>query len=377
MNYTSIIPNSLEIELMLFLRKWYDYMRIELLNIYRGIAILMVFLHHVLAACYGAAHLPFNGSFKDFSSPPQGFSYYLFYPFSFFHAGVAVFFVVSGFCIHLSYLKNKSWQAFFNKRFFRIYPPYLFALLLFIAMLHVRSITQIASHSLLIHNFWEATFFGINSSFWSVAVEAQLYLIYPLLMVIRRKIKWKSTLLIVGVIELTIRLVSGFYDVPSIISFSPFGFWFSWSIGAYLAHRFFNKKPQTFSRYLIALVIVLAVIVHHIEFLRLYFPLVSLATFMILSNQLSKGFQVSDNILTKHMAWIGVVSYSFYLLHQPLLGKWVTFCERFTHEPAFLVLLSLPFWFVIAGLSYGSYKFIELPSMEIGKRMSLSKYYTK
>ena len=47
--------------------------------------------------------------------------------------GVAIFFVVSGFCIHLSFRRGApgDWRGFFIRRFFRIYPPYFLAVLIF------------------------------------------------------------------------------------------------------------------------------------------------------------------------------------------------------------------------------------------------------
>jgi peptidoglycan/LPS O-acetylase OafA/YrhL len=47
--------------------------------------------------------------------------------------GVPIFFTVSGFCIHLSYQRSREngFKRFFTRRFFRIYPPYLLAVLFF------------------------------------------------------------------------------------------------------------------------------------------------------------------------------------------------------------------------------------------------------
>lgn len=327
----------------------------------------MVFCHHVLAHCYKTAHLPFTGYFKDFSKPPEDFTFFLFYPFSFFHAGVAIFFVVSGFCIHLSYLQNPSWVAFFSKRFFRVYPPYIFALGLFSIILSNRDIVQLASHSLLIHNFWQKTFFGINASFWSIAIEAQLYLIYPVLLLTRGKTGWRTSLVVVAICELGIRLIWGFLDVPFFIKYSPFAFWFSWSLGAYLAHRYQRKRPLVFNKKVIAVVVILAVVVHHIDFLKLFFPLVSLATFMTLSNQIFTKREITKSILTNHLAFVGLISYSFYLLHQPLLKIWIDAFKPIISHPALLILTSIPLWFLLCIIAYCSYELIEKPSINFGK----------
>jgi peptidoglycan/LPS O-acetylase OafA/YrhL len=52
------------------------------------------------------------------------------FPFSLGGLGVAIFFAVSGFCIHLSHLhnRNKGWSFFIYRRFFRIYPACIAAL---------------------------------------------------------------------------------------------------------------------------------------------------------------------------------------------------------------------------------------------------------
>src|SRR3974377_361898 len=96
---------------------------IDFLDHVRGLAILSVFLFHSLNESFHRSSLPWNGWFRDFSVPK---SFLLLLPASFGWAGVAIFFVVSGFCIHYSFhLQGREWRSFFIRRFFRIYPPYL------------------------------------------------------------------------------------------------------------------------------------------------------------------------------------------------------------------------------------------------------------
>lgn len=153
----------------------------------RGFASLAVFLFHVVGLVFGFDKLPWNGWCRNFWAPT---SFLLLYPLTYGSYGVAIFFVVSGFCIHLSFLSNpkKCWINFAERRFFRIYPPYLFAFLLFFFVwpwgnfsdFSEERIGQFVTHLLAIHNIDERYFFGVNPSFWSIAVELQLYAIYPL-----------------------------------------------------------------------------------------------------------------------------------------------------------------------------------------------------
>src|SRR6478752_5593302 len=80
-----------------------DKRHLPFLDGIRGIAILAVFLSHSLGAAYGMAMLPWDGPFRSLDAP---ISFLMLYPFTYGSAGVAVFFVVSGFCIHLSHRRS-------------------------------------------------------------------------------------------------------------------------------------------------------------------------------------------------------------------------------------------------------------------------------
>lgn len=86
-------------------------------------------------------------------------------------------------------------------------------------------------------------FWGINPSFWSIAVEVQLYALYPLLVALVARFGWRRSLLAIAILEITLRLLDGVLftmrgaGLPRWIGGSPFIYWFSWSIGAFVADR--------------------------------------------------------------------------------------------------------------------------------------------
>lgn len=298
----------------------------------RGIAILFVFLFHSFGVSFLASQLPWHGLFRNFDASP---TFLAFYPLSYGSAGVPIFFVVSGFCIHLSYKKseNQGWVNFFNRRFFRIYPAYLSAIFIFFFLWPSGNsqLSQLVTHAFAVHNFHPKTLFGINDSFWSIAVEIQLYAIYPILIWISYKFGWKRSIFLIGFIEVSIRTMQGIAEsffqtaLPFSLLWSPVTFWLSWSIGAYISQCYLKGKSSKISHLRLDLAIVAAI----------FFPLFrptepftflawSLLTGIIIERFLSKRWKIPEDgfagRIWAHLSVLGMFSYSFYLLHQPILG---------------------------------------------------------
>jgi peptidoglycan/LPS O-acetylase OafA/YrhL len=366
---------------------------LELLDYLRGVAILAVLLFHSLSTVYGYDVLPWNGWLRGFSVPD---SFWCFLPISIFNVGVPVFFVVSGFCIHLSFhQQGQQWRSFFIRRLFRICPAYLAALLFFILfyMHHFRLDltsgqvwTQLLAHSFFVHNFSTSTIGAVNGSFWSMAVEFQLYLIYPALVFLVGKFGWRRALTVLAAIEILIRATSGLFETTGLaetagghISWlffvSPLGYWFSWALGAALADAFLKKQPLPFLKLPLKLWFALVFVSYFVRPLDDFrFMLFALITATVISRGLSKPAQPAKTPATTLLALqkIGLWSYSIYLLHQPLLNvysyaiNWLIAAEN---RPAllayFIVLLT---WTLVIPLSFFWYQLIELPGIALGKR---------
>jgi peptidoglycan/LPS O-acetylase OafA/YrhL len=181
--------------------------------------------------------------------------FYVFYPLTFARVNVPLFFVISGFVIHLSFLQARGGfdvKRFYVRRFWRIYPPYLLALLFFTVLERVyadgrEGALQFFSHLLFVHNLHDRSFFGINPAFWSLAVEVQMYLLFPLLLWIRARVG--MTRAFVFTLALSVLWQAGAFlvtDWGSEIRWSVWmatpRLWFDWTIGAYLAERYVAGK---------------------------------------------------------------------------------------------------------------------------------------
>ncbi len=365
-----------------------DKEHIQLLDFFRGIAILSVFLFHCVGDAFGHDHFPWKHGLPDFSSSTL---FLAFFPLTFGWAGVAIFFVVSGFCIHLSFAKDpvNSWTNFFTRRFFRIYPPYLLALVYFaFAFPTTRllfdtqsdthsSLTQLGSHVLLFQNFYNKCFFGINSSFWSIAVEFQLYLLYPILLIMVRRIGWRRSLIAICLLEVLIRGTTGIVDtftnkpLPVWFSGSPFCYWFSWAIGAALADAFIKKQPLPFCSLSLVALCLLAVGTDSIRPLHSFsFLFFALLTATVIARLLTNKRSMNNQAFNTHLRDLGICSYSFYLLHQPLSSLPTIFEDLVVPKhPLGVFLLCLCTYPFIYLLSRVYYQHIELRSIAIGKHI--------
>lgn len=378
--------------------------RIDFLDYVRGIAVLSVFLFHALGPSYGTGSLQWNCLFRDFRVP-LGFDLLL--PFHMGWMGVPIFFVVSGFCIHVSFQQQgREWGIFFLRRFFRLYPAYLAALVLCIVLNTAGTrnlVFQFVTHALLIHNYSAQAYYGINSSFWTIAIEVQLYLLYPLLLLLVNRFGWKTALIVVAACECLINgwetvyevmLGVSAYDYPYVfhqlqpyfkyvdtrtlayLTVSPLTYWFSWSLGAFAADAYLKNRPLPFTKFSPLFWGVLVVAAYLARPLASFFFLfVALLTVTIICQHLSRTREASADrphgFWLEHLRRVGIYSYSIYLLHQPLLDLWgrgVSYV--FPGMPPFAKFFCcVAFWPLMMLAAAVWYRLIERPGVQLGKRL--------
>jgi peptidoglycan/LPS O-acetylase OafA/YrhL len=354
------------------------------LDAVRGVAILCVFLYHMLSAAWGRDQLEWGRIFRQWPADRTGMLW--FYPMTYGWLGVSLFFVLSGFVIHYSTITARqpfSTLNFYSRRFWRIYPPYAVALLTFcIFRLNAESVTRLAvvTHVLLLQDFSRSTFFLINPSFWSIATEIQFYLVYPLLIFARRSAGMFNVLMGVLTFSLLARVAICFAERHHSDAFSDFHYmlWvaplitiFDWTLGAYLAECFANGKrifPRSAGVMLITAVALVAS--SFIRPLSIFsFQLGSVLSAIWIERVIWSTKPM--NVLQKLLIPLGLCSYSFYLFHQPLLDKLVSFSERFTTNRYVMTLGFGPLIFcILFAVSWIIYLTVEKTSIHLGKRFS-------
>jgi peptidoglycan/LPS O-acetylase OafA/YrhL len=181
--------------------------------------------------------------------------------------GVGMFFVLSGLCIHLPNARNHEqtgWKLdigpYLRRRFMRIYPPHLFALLLGIAV--VATVPSIAAradyslikpptlrffvlHLLMLHSFFTDAFASINVVLWTIAIEWHFYLAYPLLLWARRRFSMRTICLALLALSLGVRFGSSLFissaDIRGTLANSIVCRWWEWVLGCYIAEQLLFK----------------------------------------------------------------------------------------------------------------------------------------
>lgn len=315
-------------------------------------------------------------------------------PVIFFHAGIEafgggfvgvdVFFVISGYLITTLILQEKmdgrfSIAGFYERRARRILPALLFVMacclpFAFWLMLPGQLVSfsnSVISVVLFVSNFlfWtESGYFRDVSELkpllhtWSLAVEEQYYLLFPLLIAVAWRLGTRRlAYLILGLAIASLALsevgarrfpVANFFLAPTR----------AWELftGALCAFYLSNPSTKQPSNVLAAMAgLIMIAIAVHVYSESTLFPS-TLALVPVIGTALvivySPGTAVARLLSTPVLVWIGLLSYSAYLWHQPLFA----FVRLYLGEnPSTATALAL-----IAGvfaLSYLSWRFIEAP----------------
>ncbi|MBV8098943.1 MAG: acyltransferase [Verrucomicrobia bacterium] len=361
----------------------------------RGVAILLVFLCH----CTSNFNLAFSFDLYDplrflaqvFAgkiSVLEVIDFLCFYPCRAGWSGVAVFFVVSGFCIHLSYSQpaKPDLIAFYIRRFFRIYPVYALAVLVFglwfaysrLNFDQWQNWVRLGSHLLLCNNLSDLLS-GISAAYWTIPVEAQLYVLFPVLLWLVRRYSFAKALWIVGVIQFSLQITTAFafglYRLPPFwLTASPFYYWFSWSIGAAVCDAYLKGKPSPLRKTSPWLWLIAAVATSSFAAHEFSFAFFALATASLVARRLStEAMEESPSLFGRFLRITGTYSYSIYLIHQPII---VAVTETYKHAFAGLesnrwamFFAALSSWLIIFPVAAVMYYLVERPSISLGKHL--------
>jgi peptidoglycan/LPS O-acetylase OafA/YrhL len=165
----------------------HELVSIELL---RGLAAAAVLVFHAYRVYWrGRPPVFWSGSATE-SLRNASLADMLALPFGLGFLGVNLFFILSGFCIHLPHIGRPrvALSSFAVRRFFRLYPPYIVVVLGCFVLTWAKhgflageaSLPNLLGHMV----FWyyavpaDNAAMGVSPVFWTIAIEVQFYVIY-------------------------------------------------------------------------------------------------------------------------------------------------------------------------------------------------------
>ena len=318
-------------------------------------------------------------------------------PVVFFHAGfqifsggfvgVDIFFVISGYLITsiiLRSLEKKTFSLsyFYERRARRILPSLFFVIFItsifsyiFLTRSEIGNFFQSVTSSLLFYSnfyFWKTTPYFLSEAdlepllhTWSLSIEEQFYIIFPILLIIVYNYFKKNILFFL----FSIFFLSLFLCQTAAIKTSgTLNFYFTLSrawelaLGALSAYFLLKKKiiistdKQNYISFFGMILILFSIFFFDKQTsypsFNTLIPTFGTVLIILFANEHS----IIKKILSlKVIVSIGLISYSFYLWHQPLLVFGRIYFDNFSDQlKYFTIIISLV-------ISYFSYIFIEKP----------------
>lgn len=334
--------------------------------------------------------------------------------------GVLLFFIISGFCIHLPNAGSKNAlnvRAFAVRRFMRIYPLYIASVLMCSLLLVVQGRLSGVPTQYTAWDFWGHFIFyyhfsspangsmGVSGVLWSVAAEVHFYILYVVLLSQIRRFGFGRCAIAGLLIDIIYRMVwvelglsaEGHWRFfrPEFFAITRFG---EWLLGAWIAetviHSEVHRMPRPIGVNLclpggltLLGIIILGRHCHQTYVLALSSVMGSMAFGLIIL------FLVLYEQRTRHARrrlrlgvpgrWLGERSYSIYLVHFPIIASIGTaYCSLAGVKDKQTMGGTLPwmgvtFVGVVAALVVAelAFRLIERPSHELGR--SLAKHSSK
>jgi peptidoglycan/LPS O-acetylase OafA/YrhL len=287
--------------------------RINFIDGFRGLAILLVILYHSYTRW--PSIVPYGNKFADFPLFRYG------------NLGVELFFLISGFVILMTLEKCQNFHYFIYKRWIRLFPAMLIVTIIIYAtatfLLERPSgnpdFKSIFPGLLFIEPYWFNSIIGykiieLEGTFWSLYAEVKFYFIFGFLYFAFGKNK-----AILGLVVLYLLCLISFrfhleaiYAVCYQLSFIYFG-WFAIGALAYIYYSTKEIKYLLISLGLAGLAGMVEIFKHKQQdvYLAVYVILILLLFFLPICFE---NFRSITN--NKFLRFFGFISYPLYLIHE-------------------------------------------------------------
>ncbi|MGF6722881.1 peptidoglycan/LPS O-acetylase OafA/YrhL [Paraburkholderia sp. GAS41] len=307
---------------------------------------------------------------------------YVTIPFVWGSIGVPIFFVISGYCIHRGHAAKLARDPryrldaadFLLRRFVRIYPVLLFALLLTLALDSISlqfvphnerlgdlGLTAFVGNLLALQGIAVPTF-GSNGALWTLALEIQFYALYPLLFAAQRRLGSSRTLVALALLNAA---SYGLFERHGITVFTSY--WLSWYLGAWVAQWQLagGRAPVGRLGVLAALLLVAGCAVSfESQYSGFQLWALAFALFLPIVLQARTGRSLAMRCLEK----VGEFSYSLYVVHIPVFVLLVSWLFHSVKPDS--IFYSMGFFLIALGVAYVFHLLVERPVLRMLRKMS-------
>jgi peptidoglycan/LPS O-acetylase OafA/YrhL len=342
--------------------------RLDILDGLRGIAILLVVWYHLW--------LVSGQAFGPLSFVAQAG-----------YLGVELFFFISGFCLYYPFARaareGRSAPAtgrFFERRLLKIVPSYLLALFAFAAIYHAQFTSpqdaawQLASHLTFLHTLSPHTFGAISGPLWTIGVEVQFYLLFPLIVPWFRRSPVVGYAILLGVSE-TYRILVGssgagndfwwMNQLPAFFDVFGAGMFAAWALPALRARAPLHPRAATIaSGTMFALALTGLAFADHDHLNDYRFAIGPLCIALALPTFFAAE-RWRTIVASRALVFLSAVSYNLYLWHLEIT-VWV---HALGLPPLLTIALALPLALALAALI--TYRF-ERPILQAGAAQILA-----
>ena len=342
-------------------------MRLEGIDILRGLAVSVVVLYHFfeLLGLHNSPYYPFVISIGQI--------------------GVPLFFVISGYLIYRSVdysISKKGINAglkqYFMHRIFRILPAYYFNFfIVFLLAFYLFNTmdtwpSDFIQEQIFTHLNFTAFFIykiaglGLNGAYWTLSIEMLWYIIAPLFFIFIRKDRYLILLFILSLLyllALDYSLLDKFLNLDKTANnYIHLLYYWSFQLPGQLIYFITGIFIYKYSKYE-------AIIPRYVQYI-LFFSLILSFTHFSTQKYFLESFTVKNSITLitvaslfiifyRHklrelhlLSWIGKISYSIYLWHMPLLFLTKKYLIPYEFSLWFTSTIFLLLLFIVSSLSY-------------------------
>lgn len=335
----------------------------------------MVVLGHSIKALHVGRHLPYRSGFIENFGP----------------IGVTVFFVISGFLITRLLLEQSNrfgsidLRAFYWRRTFRILPAY-WAYLAAIAALSFAGLVIAPPWNFARALFFTTDYFNVDAwvlqHSWSLSVEEQFYLLWPLLLVWVGVLRARRTALVLIAVAPVLRIVT-FMQLPQMrpeitsmlhlrMDALMLGCWAALELEQQSASRILEwlSRPTTALCGAVCCAGIAPVLRHFSSIANpaLGYSVEALSALSVVLWGIKHSESRIGRLLnSRWLTHLGVISYSVYLWQQ----LWLS---HETPTPVWRVPLMIAGTLLSAEVSY---RFVETPLLRFGHALRLARFGRK